>query len=101
MWLRTLFLFAVVALQAAPAWTAEFHIGVLAHRGPEKTLARWQPIADYLGERLPQHHFVILPLSLEEMRQAVIPTTGLCGHQRRHVRRVGGAPRRDSHRHPD
>lgn len=70
--LRILFLFVVVALQAPPAWAAEFYIGVLAHRGPEKTLVRWQPIADYLNERLPQHRFIILPLSLEEMRQAVM-----------------------------
>ncbi len=74
--MRTLFLPAVLVLvlvqQTAPAWAAEFHIGILAHRGPEKALAEWQPTADYLAERLPQHRFVILPLSLEEMRQAVM-----------------------------
>ena len=35
-------------------------------------LADWQPTADYLAERLPQHRFVILPFSLEEMRQAAM-----------------------------
>lgn len=60
----------------ALAWTAiaqadELKIGVLAFRGHEATLARWSATADYLTRRIPELHFVIVPLDLERMSDAV------------------------------
>ncbi|MCU7939450.1 MAG: PAS domain S-box protein [gamma proteobacterium symbiont of Bathyaustriella thionipta] len=52
-------------------WASEYRIGVLAHRGVDKAMTNWQPTADYLSSHLPEHHFVIVPLGLEEMTQAV------------------------------
>ena len=46
-------------------------IGVLAHRGEEKALARWSPTADYLSERIPTHRFEIVPVDLEAMPRAI------------------------------
>ncbi|MDT8418865.1 MAG: PhnD/SsuA/transferrin family substrate-binding protein [Desulfuromonadales bacterium] len=46
-------------------------IGVLAKRGEEKTHARWDATADYLGEKLPRYRFEILPLDFDEIHTAV------------------------------
>lgn len=46
-------------------------IGALAYRGPEEALARWSATADYLSRHVPQHRFVIVPLELESLREAV------------------------------
>lgn len=46
-------------------------IGVLAFRGQERTLAEWQPHADFLEKRLAPRRFRIVPLTLAEFAPAV------------------------------
>lgn len=46
-------------------------IGVLAYRGAKRTLARWMPTADYLNSKIPGYHFLIKPLNLKLIREAV------------------------------
>ncbi len=50
---------------------AEVRIGVLAKRGDQQTLLRWQPTADYLSKKIPRHHFVVVPLDFAEIDQVV------------------------------
>ncbi len=60
----------LLSLNPCATQAEEFRIGVLSHRGPQHTLAAWQPTAEYLGERIPEHRFAIVPLDLEGMRDA-------------------------------
>ena len=46
-------------------------IGVLAFRGKAQTLEHWTATADYLTESVSGYQFVIIPLALEEMEDAV------------------------------
>jgi two-component system sensor histidine kinase TtrS len=46
-------------------------IGVLSHRGEEKTLKMWNPTAYYLIARLPQYDFEIVPLDFDQVESAV------------------------------
>jgi signal transduction histidine kinase len=46
-------------------------IGVLAKRGDEHTIRRWQPTAEYLTDKLTDYHFSIKPLDFEEIYPAV------------------------------
>jgi len=48
-----------------------YTIGVLAFRGEDKALKRWTPTAEYLSQQIPGSQFSIIPLGLEELRQAV------------------------------
>lgn len=50
---------------------ASYTIGVLAFRGEEKALKRWVPTAEFLNQQISDAEFTILPLGLEELRQAV------------------------------
>ncbi len=47
-------------------------IGVLAKRSPVKCLQRWQPITEYLNENLYDKSFKILPLTFDEVEDAVV-----------------------------
>ncbi|WP_428771540.1 sensor histidine kinase [Vibrio sp.] len=47
-------------------------VGVLAFRGEQKAIARWLPTVDYLSEKIEGHQFILQPLSLEQLNQAVI-----------------------------
>ncbi|HEB50657.1 MAG TPA: phosphate/phosphite/phosphonate ABC transporter substrate-binding protein [Desulfobulbus sp.] len=47
------------------------YIGVLAKRGKRSAIAKWQPTADYLTASIPGHRFAILPLSFNEIFDAV------------------------------
>lgn len=49
---------------------SEVRIGVLAFRGHEHAMARWQPIADYLNKDLPEFSFQIIPLNLQQVSKA-------------------------------
>lgn len=60
-----------VNVQATDNVEAEVRIGVLAKRGDELTIQRWQPTADYLTQEIKQHNFVIVPLSFVEIDQMV------------------------------
>lgn len=46
-------------------------IGILAHRGNEATLKRWQSLADYLNSEIPSHSFQITPLDFDEIFKKV------------------------------
>lgn len=46
-------------------------IGVLAKRGAETTLQKWQPTADYLTQQIPNYQFSIVPLDFEQITQAM------------------------------
>ncbi|WP_193112695.1 diguanylate cyclase [Sulfurimonas marina] len=47
------------------------NIGVLAKRGEEKTLERWEPLATYLNRSLEEYHVVIHPLSFDEIEEHI------------------------------
>ena len=58
------------ASQAAPSLiTAK--IGILAFRGKDQTLVHWNATADYLTNSVSGYRFEIIPLTLEEMEEAV------------------------------
>ena len=46
-------------------------IGVLAFRGTDKALSRWQKTAEYLSKELPAYHFKISPYDLPRLTRAV------------------------------
>ncbi len=46
-------------------------IGVLATRGPALARAQWQPLLYWLAQRVPGHRFVLHPLGLDELAEAV------------------------------
>jgi len=54
------------------AESQEIKVGVLAFRGTEKALQRWQPTFDYLTENIPETRFSILPMTLPELDDAVM-----------------------------
>ncbi|HEY9164286.1 MAG TPA: PhnD/SsuA/transferrin family substrate-binding protein, partial [Magnetovibrio sp.] len=49
----------------------EVTIAVLAFRGEDAALRKWQPTADYLSAQIPGHVFRIITLSLSEMMDVV------------------------------
>lgn len=49
----------------------EMQIGVLAFRGKQDALERWSPTAKYLSQRIDDHSFKIVPLTLEGMQSQV------------------------------
>ncbi|MBN1843868.1 MAG: PhnD/SsuA/transferrin family substrate-binding protein, partial [Deltaproteobacteria bacterium] len=49
----------------------EVKIGVLAKRGKERCLAKWELTADYLGRQIPGYSFAIAPLTYDEIYPAV------------------------------
>ena len=57
--------------QARKAQEKAVRIGVLAFRGKSRALQRWTPTAAYLTRKIPGFHFEVVPLTLEEMEQAV------------------------------
>ncbi len=46
-------------------------IAVVAKRGKEKSVRKWQPTADYLTQHIPGYKFVVVPYNWDEIRQAV------------------------------
>jgi len=46
------------------AQAADVRIGVLAFRGAEQALARWQPLIRHLRQQLPDHRFTLVPVYL-------------------------------------
>jgi len=46
-------------------------IAVLAHRPKPEVLAKWQPTADYLSQRIPGYRFVIVPFTYGETGQVL------------------------------
>jgi len=69
-----LVVFCLWLSQAAPVKADDgikptLKIGVLSFRSVEATQKRWQPLADYLNEQLPQYHFQLSILFYEEMNR--------------------------------
>ena len=58
-------------VQAAQKMDHVITVGVLAYDGKQRTLARWQPTADYLSAQNPDDHFQIEPLFQSELAAAV------------------------------
>lgn len=50
----------------------ELKIGVLAKRGHELALKRWSATANYLNNKLPKHHFRVVPLDFNHVQLAVM-----------------------------
>lgn len=69
--------FGLLGLLFAPGWPGtasaqtEMTIGVLAFRGKQEALERWGPTAQYLSQRISDHRFKIVPLTLEGMLSRV------------------------------
>ncbi|MBW8189878.1 PhnD/SsuA/transferrin family substrate-binding protein [Neiella marina] len=62
----------LVMFLAQPVIAEELvRIGVIAKRGHEITLERWQPTADYLTGQIPGYVFEILPLTFDQVPNAV------------------------------
>ena len=65
---------AALFFQVQPALAQQestvVRIGVLAFRGHQQAISRWQPMADYLNKILPGIRFKIVPLNLQQMRKA-------------------------------
>ncbi|NTW89159.1 MAG: diguanylate cyclase, partial [Desulfobulbaceae bacterium] len=57
--------------RAVTVAAAEVKIGILAQRGPEITLKRWNHLATYLRQVIPEHDFVIVPLHFADISQTV------------------------------
>ncbi len=72
--LPRLLLAAAFYFQALPVLaqqeTATVRIGVLAFRGHQQAMSRWQPMADYLNVNLPGIRFKIVPLNMQQLRKA-------------------------------
>jgi len=69
---------ALCAVFLFPAWGAgaeaapnSVKIGVLAKRGPEHCLEKWEPTAEYLSEKIPDYVFSVVPLTFDEVFPAV------------------------------
>ncbi|MCU7806786.1 MAG: PhnD/SsuA/transferrin family substrate-binding protein [Candidatus Thiodiazotropha sp. (ex Semelilucina semeliformis)] len=60
-----------LAATHAAAETDEVHIGVLAKRGYEKSLEKWDATADYLNQSLPGHRFKIVPMRFDDIQVIV------------------------------
>lgn len=57
-------------LDSAKSPKTVLKIGVLAKRGTKTALSKWQPLAEYLANNIPEYSFQIVPLNFEEIYQA-------------------------------
>lgn len=64
-------LLLVITGVSFPLFAAEWTIGILAMRGEAATERHWQPLVDLLNNTVPDAHFRLRPLDLNEMREAV------------------------------
>jgi ABC-type phosphate/phosphonate transport system substrate-binding protein len=69
--LFTLFILNVVTASPLLSHETEVTFGVLANKGVENALERWNPTADYLNRQLPEYSFKIVPLRFQEVEPAV------------------------------
>lgn len=68
---RIFFIVILVFFASASAYAETWRIGVLAFRGNDNAVDRWQATADYLSNRVGPEHFEIVPLSLNEVETAI------------------------------
>jgi two-component system sensor histidine kinase TtrS len=50
-----------------PAVADEVRIGVLAKRGYDKSLEKWNATAEYLNQTLPHHQFQVVPMKFDDI----------------------------------
>lgn len=62
--------FTYVCAQSSEASTTTFNIGVLAFRGHDLAIQRWEPTAQYLSDHLP-YSFKIVPLTNDDIATCV------------------------------
>jgi len=72
-WIISLIFIFAFSMQsvAGQVESESLKIGVLSKRGPEMVFKRWNTMADYLTEKLPEYQFNIVPLTFEEIEPAV------------------------------
>jgi len=63
-----LLLCGCLMLFGAQLQAEEVRIGVLAKRGHDKSLEKWNATAEYLNASLPAHHFVITPMAFDDIQ---------------------------------
>lgn len=70
--MKIVVLFSLIVLLSPISIMADtIHIGLRAHSGAEKDMAKWQPTADYLSQKIPEHRFVMIPFEdLKELSRA-------------------------------
>ena len=71
---RAVFSQTAVVAQDRESETTEkpvLKIGVMAIRGKDKAIAKWQAHAEYLNRVLPEYKFEIIPLDFDEIESAV------------------------------
>ena len=73
MFSRTLITLLILVFYLSTAHSAvkTIHIGVLAHRGIDKTVDMWQATADYLNQRIPQQEFRIVPVGNDNIEELI------------------------------
>lgn len=69
--LRQTLLAVFLLLPGLAAAAEELVVGVLAYRGEGRALARWSSTMEQLERAIPSRRFVLRPLTLDGMRQAV------------------------------
>jgi len=50
----------------------DFRVGVLANHGVKQGKLRWQPMMDYLSERVPGANFEVVPLDFDDMSKQML-----------------------------
>ncbi|MGD8558510.1 MAG: sensor histidine kinase [Gammaproteobacteria bacterium] len=71
---RYIFVYLILILFANISYGSvlpTYKLGVLAFRGEENAMDRWQATANYLNEQLHESYFVLEPMDLEQLRRAV------------------------------
>ena len=69
--LLSLIILSVISASPVLSLETEVRLGVLANKGVENALKRWNPTAAYLNQQLPGYSFKIIPLRFEEVEPAV------------------------------
>ena len=72
-WASLVFADTQITADEAPRSMAgvDVRVGVLAKRGVDRAVTRWQPLADYLNRSVRGYRFEIVPLSFSELYDAV------------------------------
>ena len=65
--LLQLFCTVFLSIDIAAAMPDIVTIGVLSHRGDNKTIAYWATTADYPSQEIPGNEFRIIPLDFDEI----------------------------------
>lgn len=50
----------------------QFTVGVLANWGQQRAIERWQPMMDYLADKVPGTRFTVRPGTFEQLNQALL-----------------------------